>query len=120
MGKSSPEQALVWADVTEFTQAMEASESSMALSTLAWVDRCVQGWLSELQGRFLQQAGDAVLLAFDDAHLALQAAHRLRRDWQSLGSQRSGEWGRLALGTCMGWQAGLCGTQPESTLAPGQ
>ncbi len=94
MGKSSPEQALVWADVTEFTQAMEASESSMALSTLAWVDRCVQGWLSELQGRFLQQAGDAVLLAFDDAHLALQAAHRLRRDWQSLGSQRNGEWGR--------------------------
>ena len=76
MAISSPGQALVWADVTEFTLAMEASESAMAQRTLAWVDRCVQGWLVNLRGRFLQQAGDAVLLAFDDANQALLAAQQ--------------------------------------------
>ncbi|MEY2621489.1 MAG: hypothetical protein RIT26_1309 [Pseudomonadota bacterium] len=94
MDPSFPAQALVWADVTEFTRAMEASETAMAHSTLAWVDRCVQGWLVELQGRFLQQAGDAVLLAFDHPGLALQAAHRLRQDWDHLAPLEGSGWGR--------------------------
>lgn len=94
MDASFPEQALVWADVTEFTRAMEARETAMAQSTLAWVDRCVQGWLVDLQGRFLQQAGDAVLLAFEQPRLAMQAAHRLRQDWHDLAPEDVSGWGR--------------------------
>ena len=43
MGKAQPEKALVWADVTEFTLAMEANETVMASRTMARVDRCAQG-----------------------------------------------------------------------------
>lgn len=84
----------MWADVTEFTLAMEASENVMAASTLAWVDRCVQGWLADLKGIFLQQAGDAVLLAFDAPPHALEAAQRLRHDWQLLAPGQLSGWGR--------------------------
>ncbi|MDI9332570.1 MAG: hypothetical protein QM527_14960 [Alphaproteobacteria bacterium] len=91
---STGEQALVWADVTEFTLAMEASESTMAKRMLSWVDRCVQGWLPNSGGRFLQQAGDAVLLAFADTESAWQAAEHLRRDWQALTRLDGASWGR--------------------------
>lgn len=108
MGKFEPETALVWADVTEFTLAMESDESLMARRTVAWVDRCVQGWLPELNGRFLQQAGDAILLSFDQADSALQAARWLQRDWAALAPPGTGHphelrtalhWGRLWRGS---------------------
>jgi tetratricopeptide (TPR) repeat protein len=72
-----PEYALLWADVTEFALAMEAQEKDMG-------HRTVDGWLPELNGFLLQQAGDAVLLAFPDARHALQAGWRLQRDWAEL------------------------------------
>ena len=84
MAKFTAEKALLWADVTEFTLAMEASEQVMAKRTLAWVDRCVNDWLGLLQGRLLQQSGDAMLLAFADAEQALAATRRLRIDWINL------------------------------------
>ncbi len=81
MSLPSPERILLWADVTEFTRAMETSEPLMAQRTAAWVDGCTQGWLNELGGEFLQQPGDALILAFDVPELALQAAQRLQNDW---------------------------------------
>ncbi len=84
MSTPSPERALLWADVTEFTRAMEASEPLMAERTTAWVERCTRGWLQDLGGEFLSQAGDALILAFDGPELALNAAHRLQDDWHSL------------------------------------
>ena len=107
MGKFEPETALVWADVTEFTLAMEADEPLMARQTVVWVARCVQGWLPDLKGRFLQQAGDAILLSFDQAESALQAARRLQQDWAELAPPGTGHshelrtalhWGRLMQG----------------------
>ena len=104
MGQFKPETALVWADVTEFTLAMESDEPLMARQTVAWVDRCVQGWLPDLNGRFLQQAGDAILLSFEQAESALQAARRLQRDWAELAPPGTGHthelrtalhWGRV-------------------------
>jgi adenylate cyclase len=84
MSEPLPERALLWADVSEFTRAMEASEPQMAQSTHLWVDRCVRGWLPELRGEFLQQAGDAILLAFQHPEQALRAGHRLQQDWHAL------------------------------------
>ena len=78
--------ALVWADVAEFTSAMEASEQSMTVRTLGWVDRCVNGWLDEMQGHFLQHTGDAILLSFETPESALLAAQRLRQDWMASGT----------------------------------
>ena len=102
------EYALLWADVTEFSWAMEVREQEMSTRTLAWVARCVDGWLPEFGGLFLQHAGDAVLLAFSDARKALQSAWRLQQDWADLAPvlprPRSHElrialhWGRIMQG----------------------
>ncbi len=109
MDHSAPETALVWADVTEFTLAMESDETLMARRTVAWVDRCVQGWLPALNGRFLQQAGDAVLLAFERAELALQAARRLQQDWSQLAPLDTGH--RHELRTALHWGRVMRGPQ---------
>lgn len=83
---------------------MESDEAGMAGRLAAWVNRCEQGWLEELKGRFLQQAGDAILLSFDHADLALKAAQRLQHDWAQLAPDGIGEvhqlrtalhWGRV-------------------------
>ena len=87
-----PEYALLWADVTEFALAMEAQEKDMGHRTVTWVTRCVDGWLSELDGFLLQQAGDAVLLAFPDAQNALQAGWRLQRHWAELAPRTGRSW----------------------------
>lgn len=84
MSTPSTERTLLWADVSEFTRAMEASEPLMADRTSAWVERCTHGWLPGLGGEFLSQAGDALILAFESPELALKAAHRLQEDWHSL------------------------------------
>ncbi len=104
MCPSKTESALVWADVTEFTLAMESNESVMARRVVSWVNRCMQGWLKDLNGRFLQQSGDAILLAFDQADAALEAARRLQKDWAELAPPSIGpphelrtalHWGRI-------------------------
>jgi adenylate cyclase len=108
MDTPSSERALLLADVTEFTQAMEATEEAMTRLTLSWVERCVDGWLAELDGVLLHQAGDALWLSFESAATALQAAWRLQADWADLEPRigvhgphelRIGlHWGRLAQG----------------------
>lgn len=109
MGKAQPEKALVWADVTEFTLAMEANETVMASRTMAWVDRCAQGWLSALGGHWLNQAGDAVVLAFDRAEQALQAARLLQSDWDELAPTVTGHAHELR--TALHWGSLLQGPQ---------
>jgi class 3 adenylate cyclase len=107
MEHAHPEKALVWADVTEFTLAMESNESDMARRTMAWVDRCVQGWLLSLDGQLLNQAGDALVLSFAQADQALRAARLLQSDWAELAPPRAGHgqelrtalhWGRVIQG----------------------
>jgi class 3 adenylate cyclase/tetratricopeptide (TPR) repeat protein len=83
MTSLSREYALLCADVAEFTQAMEVREHDMGVRTMRWVEHCVGGWLRELGGRLLQQAGDAIFLAFHEADRAAMAAHRLKQDWSA-------------------------------------
>ncbi len=104
MNTASPERALLWADVTEFTRAMEASEPLMAERTSAWVERCTRGWLQDLGGEFLSQAGDALILAFDGPESALNAAHRLQNDWLTLAPRLACD-GPLPLRIALHWGA---------------
>jgi adenylate cyclase len=86
MTSLSREYALLCADVTEFTKAMEVREHDMGVRTMRWVEHCVGGWLRDLGGRLLQQAGDAIFLAFHEADRATVAAHRLKQDWSESGA----------------------------------
>jgi class 3 adenylate cyclase/tetratricopeptide (TPR) repeat protein len=109
MCRLTREYALLCADVTEFTKAMETTEHAMGVRTMRWVERCVGGWLRELGGMLLQQAGDAIYLAFDDAGKAVMAAQRLKQDWSASGTLSTHaivghelrialHWGRLMRG----------------------
>jgi adenylate cyclase len=109
MGQAQPEAALVWADVTEFTLAMESSESAMASRTMAWVARCVQGWLPSLGGQLLNQVGDAVVLSLPQAEHALQAARLLQNDWADLAPPNTGHAHELR--TALHWGAVIRGPQ---------